>query len=234
MSFWKVKYLSIVIGLALIAGVVFTGISNASAEVETKVLGVEEELKLKTESKFEEEVISKEEAVKFETEEVKDEQMEIGKRRVVQEGKNGIKKVETRVMYYEGEKYDEVSFEEVIKEPVTEIVTVGIKVIVKELKTDNGVLKYAQKMLGFWATSYDSTCPGCSSTTATGMKQGYGVVAVDPKVIVLGTRLYVPGYGIGVAGDVGGAIKGKKIDLGYDSLMGQWSSRYVDVYILVD
>ena len=50
------------------------------------------------------------------------------------------------------------------------------------------------------------------------MKQGYGVVAVDPKVIPLYSKLYIPGYGIAIAGDVGGYIKGNKIDLGYDSL----------------
>jgi 3D (Asp-Asp-Asp) domain-containing protein len=43
------------------------------------------------------------------------------------------------------------------------------------------------------------------------------VVAVDPKFIPLGTRLYVDGYGHAVAGDTGGAIKGAKIDLGFDS-----------------
>jgi 3D (Asp-Asp-Asp) domain-containing protein len=49
--------------------------------------------------------------------------------------------------------------------------------------------------------------------TATGVKPQIGVVAVDPKVIPLGTRLYVEGYGQAIAGDTGGAIKGNKIDL---------------------
>ena len=49
--------------------------------------------------------------------------------------------------------------------------------------------------------------------TASGMPVRKGVVAVDPKVIPLGTRLYVPGYGKGVAADVGVAIKGRIIDL---------------------
>lgn len=92
--------------------------------------------------------------------------------------------------------------------------------------------KYAKKLEDFWAVSYDSSCEGCDSVTATGMKQGFGVVAVDPKVIPLYTKVYVPGYGIGIAGDVGGAVKGKVIDLGFDKLEGQWSARWVDVYIL--
>lgn len=49
--------------------------------------------------------------------------------------------------------------------------------------------------------------------TATGVKPQIGVVAVDPKIIPLGTRLYVEGYGQAIAGDTGGAIKGNKIDL---------------------
>lgn len=49
--------------------------------------------------------------------------------------------------------------------------------------------------------------------TATGMKPQVGVVAVDPKIIPLGTKLYVEGYGEAIAGDTGGAIKGKRIDL---------------------
>lgn len=102
------------------------------------------------------------------------------------------------------------------------------------METSYGPITYTKILKNFWAVSYDSSCLGCNETTATGMKQGYGVVAVDPKVIPLHTRVYVPGYGIGIAGDVGGGIKGKMIDLGYDKLEGQWSARYVDVYILAE
>ena len=49
--------------------------------------------------------------------------------------------------------------------------------------------------------------------TATGAPVGYGVVAVDPSVIPLGTRMTIPGYGEGVAADTGGAIQGAVIDL---------------------
>ena len=53
--------------------------------------------------------------------------------------------------------------------------------------------------------------------TASGMKPQVGVVAVDPKVIPLGTKLYVEGYGEAIAGDTGGLIKGNKIDLFMDT-----------------
>jgi 3D (Asp-Asp-Asp) domain-containing protein len=58
-----------------------------------------------------------------------------------------------------------------------------------------------------------ATCYDLPGTTATGMPVGHGVVAVDPSVIPLGTRMSVPGYGNGVASDVGGGIKGAIIDL---------------------
>lgn len=53
--------------------------------------------------------------------------------------------------------------------------------------------------------------------TASGLKPGFGVVAVDPRFIPLGTRLFIEGYGYAVAGDTGGAIKGNRIDLGFDN-----------------
>jgi 3D (Asp-Asp-Asp) domain-containing protein len=76
--------------------------------------------------------------------------------------------------------------------------------------------------------------------TATGKRVQKGVIAVDPRVIPLYTRVYVeingrtPDYGFAVAADVGGAIKGNKIDLFYDDI--QYAKHFgvkkVKVYIL--
>lgn len=68
------------------------------------------------------------------------------------------------------------------------------------------------------ATAYTADCSGCGGVTASGRPAGHGVVAVDPRVIPLGTRLFIPGYGPAVAGDTGGAIRGRRIDLGFNSL----------------
>jgi 3D (Asp-Asp-Asp) domain-containing protein len=73
------------------------------------------------------------------------------------------------------------------------------------------------KTLYMEATAYTAYCPGCSGVTATGINlkenPGAKVIAVDPGVIPLGSKVWVEGYGYAVAGDTGGAIKGRRIDL---------------------
>lgn len=75
----------------------------------------------------------------------------------------------------------------------------------------------AGKEMTVTATAYTASCNGCSGVTATGIdlkkNPDQKVIAVDPKVIPLGSKVHVEGYGTAVAGDTGGAIKGKKIDL---------------------
>ncbi|MFF2450555.1 LysM peptidoglycan-binding domain-containing protein [Neobacillus sp. NPDC058068] len=67
------------------------------------------------------------------------------------------------------------------------------------------------------ATAYTASCEGCSGTTATGIDLNANpnakVIAVDPSVIPLGSKVYVEGYGEAIAGDTGGAIKGNRIDI---------------------
>ena len=81
----------------------------------------------------------------------------------------------------------------------------------------------------FEATAY--TWTGCR--TATGPWPSRGMVAVDPRVIPLGTELHIEGYGSAVAADTGGAIQGQKIDLYMDSEHEclQWGRRKVEVQI---
>ncbi len=108
----------------------------------------------------------------------------------------------------------------------------GTKIVWKTLDTPDGEIKYWKRMR-VYATHYDSRCPGCNEWTAIGMRAGKGVIAVDPTVVKLRSQVYVPGYGIAVAGDTGGAIKGNIIDLGFDDAKtAGWSARFTDIYII--
>jgi 3D (Asp-Asp-Asp) domain-containing protein len=84
------------------------------------------------------------------------------------------------------------------------------------------------------ATAYAPYGPDTHGVTATGTQAKRGVVAVDPRVIALGSRVYVEGYGYAVAADTGGAIKGNRIDLCFDSAseVNQYGRRQVRVYVL--
>jgi 3D (Asp-Asp-Asp) domain-containing protein/peptidoglycan hydrolase CwlO-like protein len=78
-----------------------------------------------------------------------------------------------------------------------------------------------------------ATCYILKGTTASGLPTGPGIVAVDPTVIPLGTKLYIPGYGKGVAADTGGGIKGNIIDLWYSTYAqcAKWGRRTVTITI---
>ena len=112
---------------------------------------------------------------------------------------------------------------EMVEEPVRENV----------VESSGGAMNYSAVM-SMEATAYLPTDGSSAGITATGIKATYGVVAVDPRVIPLGTKVYIPGYGVALAADTGGAIKGYKIDLcmeTYSDCM-QFGRRNVTVYVL--
>jgi 3D (Asp-Asp-Asp) domain-containing protein len=83
------------------------------------------------------------------------------------------------------------------------------------------------------AITVSSTGYSLPGRTATGLPVGWGVVAVDPSVIPLGTRLTIPGYGEGVAADTGSAVRGATIDLWFPSLAQAraWGRRTVTIHL---
>lgn len=84
------------------------------------------------------------------------------------------------------------------------------------------------------ATAYSRHEDGMSNYTARGNFCTRGVIAVDPNVIPLGTRVFIPGYGYAVADDVGGAIVGNIIDIAFDSVEEcyRWGRQWIDLYII--
>ncbi|MGX9132987.1 LysM peptidoglycan-binding domain-containing protein [Rummeliibacillus sp. JY-2-4R] len=94
------------------------------------------------------------------------------------------------------------------------------------------------KTMTVTATAYTANCAGCSGVTATGINvksnPNAKVIAVDPRIIPLGSKVWVEGYGTAIAGDTGGAIKGHKIDLlmANNGQANSWGVRTVTIKVL--
>lgn len=170
----------------------------------------------------------------FETEEIQDPEILEGEISIERQGELG----EVSIIYdvsYEGDV--EVSRQEkarqIVKEPVNEIKKIGTKK--KNPLTPGGEYEYTN-VITMEATAYSAQQPSLSNYTSLGHKAVYGVIAVDPNVIPLGTWVYVEGYGKALASDTGGAIKGNKIDLCYNTVNECYSfgRRNVKVYILAE
>ncbi len=189
------------------------------------------------------------ETVPFEIEYRNSSELEEGEERIIIEGSDGTVESVVQVVFYGGvESFRATISEEVLVPAVTQVVEVGTAKIVPASSITTHVdnpesLKYS-RVITMNASAYtagpESTGkrPGDAGygITASGMKVAHGVVAVDPNVIPLGTRLYVEGYGESIAADTGGAIKGNKIDLFYHDLGAalQFGRRNVTVYVLED
>jgi uncharacterized protein YabE (DUF348 family) len=186
-----------------------------------------------------EEFFTESEYIPYETVWQPDPTMEIDTRRTAQAGDEGLKKRTIRVTYENGrETKRSVDREWIESAPVTQIINYGTKIVKRDLTLPDGATVTYWRKLRVLATSYTAASSGKAIThpeygiTATGMRAGNGIVAVDPRVINLRTRIYVPGYGVAIAGDTGGRIKGKRIDLGYDEASLVLWYKWVDVYLL--
>lgn len=187
---------------------------------------------IKTQSRFQEKLTESSQIIPKKTVYKDDPETEAGIETVLDEGVDGKKTQIIKITYYEGQEYDREIVGTEVVESTDKIISRGTKIIWKTLDSAEGEIRYWKK-LRVWATHYDSHCLGCNEWTATGMRQGKGVIAVDPKVIKLGSKVYIPGYGTAIAGDTGGAIKGNIIDLGFeDAKTAGWSARFTDIYIL--
>ena len=171
--------------------------------------------------------------IPFETESRENKDMFEGEKKVITKGEVGQKIESLKNTYVNGIlETTEVLKSEITKDPVKEVVEVGTK---KGTQAPNG--KNAKRVIVMQATAYD---PTAGSKTAMGTRARVGAVAVDPKVIPLGSKLYIESmdgfasYGYATAEDTGGAIKGNRIDLFYNSNAeaNRFGRRNVKVYIL--
>jgi 3D (Asp-Asp-Asp) domain-containing protein len=149
-------------------------------------------------------------------------------------GKNGAKRITYRAKTVDGKEVERTTLsEETVREPIHQIV---ISRNPRSLGSRGAYI--GKRSMAMLTTAYDPGPGSCgkyaNGITCNGKRAGYGIIAVDPKVIPLGTKLHVPGYGYGIAADVGGAIKGNRLDLGYNSRGSalRWGKKWVKVTIV--
>ncbi|WP_096203260.1 G5 and 3D domain-containing protein [Bacillus sp. FJAT-45350] len=183
-----------------------------------------------------------EESVAYATVTRRDNSLDSGKEKVVESGQEGRVEKHYEVILENGE---EVSRELVKSQTVSEskdrIVAVGtrpVATVSRGSSPSSTSSAPSGKTITMTATAYTANCTGCSGITATGINlnnnRNKKVVAVDPSVIPLGTRVHVQGYGEAIAGDTGGAIRGNKIDIHVPTKAeaNRWGRKQVKVTIL--
>jgi uncharacterized protein YabE (DUF348 family) len=188
----------------------------------------------------------KHKSIPFETETVSSPDVELGTQEIAQPGQNGLAVIRTRIRYEDGQEVNRITEDEsLIQPPQTKIVNTGSKIVVKTATVDGVIIEY-WRAYEMYATIYspcNSGINGCSYGTASGLKAGKGVVAMDPSMYsyLQGARIYVPGYGFAVVGDVGGGYiveeligvsRYRWIDLGFDDDNIVDMSGWLTVYFL--
>jgi uncharacterized protein YabE (DUF348 family) len=165
-------------------------------------------------------------------------ELPIDSQAIVSPGVAGISRRRFRVRYENGVKVSQiVDGEWIAREPVNEVIGYGTRIDLNVVDTPEGPREF-WRVVRMRVTSYTAASSGKTpddpdyGLTASGLQAGYGVVAIDRNIVPFRSYVYVPGYGIGYAGDTGGGIRGRWIDLGYDEdSFVSWSG-YVDVYYL--
>lgn len=182
-----------------------------------------------------------------------DPSLPVGTRQVLTQGRSGELLRTAKVTYINGREVSrEVLHDEVLTQPMTEIVAVGTKQPEEEpeetepvignglIRLPTGEVLHYTATMRARATAYTHTDAGCDTVTATGTTVRIGTVAVDPTVIAYGTRMFIVSndgcyiYGISVAEDCGGAIKGDRIDLYFPTTQEciQFGFRSCTIYFL--
>lgn len=192
-----------------------------------------------------EEIEIVESVIPFEEQVITNRNVDIGEVKIIQKGQDGLKREYIKKEYVNGVLVSEtLEREEVVSEPINQVKEKGSRDFIV---TSRGDTRYT-KAITMTATAYDLSYASTGKNpgdkyygiTASGTKVRPGVVAVDPRVIPLGTKLYIKSldgskdYGFAVAEDKGGAIKGNRIDLYFETAeqVRQFGRRKVKVYIL--
>ncbi|WP_232783046.1 G5 and 3D domain-containing protein [Bacillus sp. BA3] len=181
-----------------------------------------------------------EEPVDFAVITKKDDSLSKGKEKIVKEGKDGLISKKYEVVKENGKEVKrELLSERVVNKKQDKVVTVGTRTTVAQASRGvTNVSSSSGKEIYVSSTAYTASCKGCSGVTSTGVdlksNPGAKIIAVDPSVIPLGSKVYVDGYGYAVAADKGGAIKGNRIDVFFSSKNDayRWGVKRVKVRVL--
>jgi len=152
---------------------------------------------------------------------------------VVQDGTEGVKEATFKQRFENGRQVAaEIVAEKIITAPTPQIIRVGTR---DTIQTSRGMMRF-RSIQWMEATAYTPTDGSSDGITASGIAARRGIVAVDPAVIPLGTRIYIPGYGLALAADTGGDIVGARIDLCVDTHDEAWTfgRGMVKVYVIAD
>jgi len=181
----------------------------------------------------------KEKIAPFETVFQPDPNLPIDTQQETSPGAEGITRERYRVRYENGQEVTRTLEDTwVAQEPAQRIIAFGQLIQPQTITTPEGEQITYWRKVGMLASSYSAGTAGVSpdkpwyGRTYTGDQMRKGVVAVDPRIIPLRSRVFVSGYGYGDALDVGTAIRSRRIDLGYDNDNLQLWNRWVDVYLL--
>lgn len=160
--------------------------------------------------------------------------LDISVEQVAQEGVAGEKEITYRVIKKDGKEISrEIVSSKVVKEPVEKIIVQGTRRTFAS--RDGEVLDYKQ-LLYCESTAYHGGGITATGTVPVYNPGGISTIAVDPRVIPLGSLVYVEGYGKAIAADTGGAIQGNIIDVyvdTYEQAVNNWGRKYnVPVYVL--
>lgn len=169
-------------------------------------------------------------SIPFVVERRQDSHLTLGEEKTLAAGQNGEKVITVSYTNIDGKMVKRELGETITVEPQSEIVAVGTN---KTVETSRGNVSY-RMVKTMEATAYTAADGDGNGITSIGLTAKHGIIAVDPRVIPYGTRVYIPGYGFAVAGDTGGAIIGNRIDLFMDSYHDaiSFGRRNVEMYIL--
>lgn len=189
--------------------------------------------------RIQEEVEVTEEIDPFETVFRPDPNLLIDTQRLLTPGAEGITRSRYRVRFEDGVETERTLEDRwQAQEPAQRVIAYGQRVAPQNFTAADGQILTYWRKVRMSASSYSAGTSGVSpdapwyGITRTGEPMRHGVVAVDPSIIPLRSRVYVPGYGFGDALDTGSAIRSRRIDLGYDdSNLVLWR-KWVDVYLL--